>query len=193
MNQIVVASGAKCVVGLAFNSEHDKVLLQLKKKGPLFNIGLLNGPGGKVEQYPILKDHRYESFNNAMIREFKEETGLDSQQSDWLLFHHERHPSGTDLFFYTTDKLDIMQAQTTTLEPNCIVELGYSRSHEWKYPSGYVWCRHSDGIGCTTEEARERIAVQTQKKRGGLVYNMPYLIPMALTYLRTPEHRWLEG
>lgn len=182
----------KYVVGLAFNEAHTKVLLQLKKRGPAFNVGLLNGPGGKVEQYPTPADLRYESFNAAMIREFKEETGIDSQQSDWLPFHFERHPSGTELHFYTTDKLDIMQAQSTTDETNCIVELGYMRSHEWKYPNGYLWCSHSDGVSSTPQEHEERIQVQI-KKRGGLVYNMTYLIPMALTYLAHPEHRYLEG
>lgn len=183
----------KYVIGLAFNEAHTKVLLQLKKKGPEFNIGWLNPPGGKVKQYPTPEEPIYESYNGAMRREFEEETGLVSEQSDWLKFHYERHPSGAKLHCYTTDKLDIMAAQTTTDEPNVIVELGYTRSYEWQYPMGYLWCPHADGIdGFSQKEYDERIEVQT-KRRGGLAYNMPYLIPMALTYLRHPEHRYLEG
>lgn len=192
MSEIVKASGVRCVIGFAFNKAHTKLLMQLKRKGPIFNVGLLNPPGGKVEQYPKSQTDHYESFNGAMIREFKEETGLDSVQSDWLLFHRERHQSGTELYCYVTDNLDIMQAQTMESEPNVIVELGYSRSHEWKFPSGYLWCPNVDGVSATPQEHEERIAVQT-KKRGGLAYNMPYMIPMALAYLNFPEHRYLEG
>jgi 8-oxo-dGTP pyrophosphatase MutT (NUDIX family) len=188
----------KYVIGLAFNEAHTKVLLQLKKRGPEFNIGWLNPPGGKVEQYPRdTEDPRYgmkyESYNGAMRREFEEETGLASAQGDWMKFHYERHPSGAKLHCYVTDSLDIMAAQTTTDEPNVIVELGYSRTYEWKFPMGYLWCQHADGIGgLSQKEYEERIEVQT-KKRGGLAYNMPYMIPMALAYLRHPEHRYLEG
>jgi len=129
----------------------------------------------------------------GMVREFGEETGLASTKDDWMLFHFERHMSGTHLYCYVTDKLDIMQASSMEAEPNVVVELDYRRSSpEFVYPSGYVWMPHSDGISCTLQEHEERVAVQT-KDRGGLAYNMPYMIPMAMTYLRYPEHRYLEG
>lgn len=174
----------KYVIGLAFNAQHNKVLLQLKKKGPKFNIGFLNPPGGKVELG--------ESFNGAMRREFVEETGLASEQSDWLRFHFERHVSGAELHCYVTDKLPIYSAQTTTIEPNVIVELVTTRNG-WVSPYGYVWCPNADGISPTGAEYSEQIEVQTRKPNGGLAYYMNYLLPMALSYLHFPEHRYLEG
>lgn len=182
----------KYVIGLAFNAQHNKVLLQLKKKGPQFNIGFLNPPGGKVEQNPTPEDLRYESFNGAMRREFKEETGLDSEQGDWLRFHLERHQSGAELHCYVTDKLPIWSAQTTTIEPNVVVELVFGRN-DWVAPYGYVWCPNADGVSPTGAEYSEQIEVQTRKPNGGLAYYMNYMLPMALSYLEHPEHRYLEG
>lgn len=185
----------KYVIGLAFSEFHNCVLLQLKRKGPECNIGFLNPPGGKVNQYPDRPGEtkgNYESYNGAMRREFKEETGLDSVQSDWLKFHYERHPSGAKLHCYVTDKLDIFQAMNTTDEPNVIVELD-GRRGGWMFPKGYIWCQHADGLSPTQAEYNERIAIQISMTRGGLAYNMPYLIPMAKTYLEYPEHRYLEG
>lgn len=185
----------KYVIGFAFSKFHNSVLLQLKRKGPDCNIGFLNPPGGKVHQYPDRPGEtfsKYESYNGAMRREFKEETGLDSEQSDWLKFHYERHPSGAKLHCYVTDKLDISQALSTTNEPNVIVELS-ERRDGWMYPSGYVWCQYADGLSPTQAEYNERIALQSSGPRGGLAYNMSYLLPMAKAYLKHPEHRYLEG
>jgi 8-oxo-dGTP pyrophosphatase MutT (NUDIX family) len=190
----------KCVIGFAFNEAHTKLLVQLKKKGPAFNIGWLNPPGGKLNDLGSYWNEaaqrnveRRESPVQGMVREFREETGLASTKDDWLQFHYERHVSGSELYCYTTDKLDIMQAQSMESEPNVIVELGHTRSYEWVFPMGYVWCPGPDGVSSfSPQETTEHIAVQTMK-RGGLAYNMPYMIPMALTYLRHPEHRYLEG
>jgi len=48
-------------------NDKDEILLQYKRKG--FGIGKWNGPGGKVEPG--------ETSEQAVIREVKEETGLD--------------------------------------------------------------------------------------------------------------------
>jgi 8-oxo-dGTP pyrophosphatase MutT (NUDIX family) len=192
MNQIVNASGVKCVIGFAFNKAHTKLLLQLKKKGPKFNVGYLNPPGGKVKQYPTPEELKYESAVQGMVREFREETGLESTKDDWMQFHYERHQSGTELFCYVTDNLDIMQARSMEIEPNVIVEFSYRRFPEFRFPSGYIWCLNADDSSSALTEYNERIDVQL-KERGGLAYNMPYMIPMALAYLEHPEHRYLEG
>lgn len=55
------------VVGFLFNNDMTKIVLIYKNR-PYWQIGKLNGVGGKIEEY--------ESSFNAMIREFKEETGL---------------------------------------------------------------------------------------------------------------------
>lgn len=58
------------VCGFLFYS--DEVLL-VKKSKPLWQSGLLNGIGGKVENY--------ETFDQCMHREFEEETGIKARFS----------------------------------------------------------------------------------------------------------------
>ena len=63
------------VVGFLFNPDMTEVVL-IKKNRPDWQKGLLNGVGGKIEsgEDPI----------TAMIREFKEETGVEIY--NWNLF-----------------------------------------------------------------------------------------------------------
>jgi len=63
------------VCGFLFNTEQTHVLL-IRKVKPEWQKGRLNGIGGKVEQG--------ETFEDAMHREFMEETGLDIP--DWDVF-----------------------------------------------------------------------------------------------------------
>ena len=65
----------KYVLGFCFSLQLDQVLL-IKKNKPDRQIGLYNGIGGKI--------NKNERPTNAMIREFKEETGLSS--SVWIPF-----------------------------------------------------------------------------------------------------------
>lgn len=65
------------VVGFAFYG--DSVLL-IRKNRPVKQAGLLNGIGGKCE---LKTDLRYV---DAMVREFKEECGLDVPAKDWHMF-----------------------------------------------------------------------------------------------------------
>jgi len=65
------------VLGFMFDSSFDRVLL-IKKNKPEWQAGKLNGVGGKVE--------RFETGPKAMVREFKEETGVDTSESDWKYF-----------------------------------------------------------------------------------------------------------
>jgi len=64
----------KYVVGFAFSPDCRDVLLILKKK-PEWQKGFYNGIGGHVEEN--------ESPVRAMVREFKEETGIDTHESHW--------------------------------------------------------------------------------------------------------------
>lgn len=61
------------VVGFVFDHAREHVML-VRKRRPIFQVGLLNGVGGKVESY--------ETSHAAMVRECAEESGL--QISDWL-------------------------------------------------------------------------------------------------------------
>uniref|UniRef100_A0A6M3LCS5 Nudix hydrolase domain-containing protein n=1 Tax=viral metagenome TaxID=1070528 RepID=A0A6M3LCS5_9ZZZZ len=79
------------VVGFAFNNNCSEVLLIHKIK-PEWQRGRVNGIGGKLE-----KD---EHFYDCMVREFKEETGVGTDSSDWT---HYCTLSGEDFkvyFFY---------------------------------------------------------------------------------------------
>lgn len=65
------------VLGLAFDADAENVLL-IRKNRPDWQAGKLNGAGGKVEpgETPL----------QAMIREFQEETGLDTSAAYWTPF-----------------------------------------------------------------------------------------------------------
>ncbi|MNR71411.1 CTP pyrophosphohydrolase [compost metagenome] len=63
------------VLGFAFSG--DQVALILKAR-PAWQAGRLNGVGGKVEPG--------EQAQAAMAREFREETGVDTDAAEWLLF-----------------------------------------------------------------------------------------------------------
>jgi 8-oxo-dGTP diphosphatase len=65
------------VLGFAFSPTGDRVVL-IEKKRPDWQLGKLNGVGGRVEngEKPV----------DAMVREFKEETGVDTTRDDWRYF-----------------------------------------------------------------------------------------------------------
>lgn len=77
----------KWVLGFIFNETGQVVLLLKKRRGPKFNIGKLNGIGGKIE--------RGESPLQAIIREAKEETGIEDFKADWRQFATLETESGT--------------------------------------------------------------------------------------------------
>lgn len=66
------------VVGFAFNKEKTQVLL-IKKTKPVWQNGLLNGIGGKIENYDITPYH-------AMTREFIEECNIKTTEEEWYYF-----------------------------------------------------------------------------------------------------------
>jgi len=64
----------KYSLGFIFNESMDKVLL-ISKLAPAWQIGLLNGLGGKVEEG--------EDGITCMVREIKEECCLDTEKENW--------------------------------------------------------------------------------------------------------------
>lgn len=62
------------VLGIALSADRRKILL-IRKLTPEWQRGLLNGIGGKIEagETPV----------QAMLREFKEETGVDTTLHNW--------------------------------------------------------------------------------------------------------------
>lgn len=79
-------------LGFAFSPDHSRVLL-IKKTRPEWQAGLLNGVGGKVEQD--------ESTHDAMVREFKEETNIDTVPENWAEFGLHSGP-GYELRLFST-------------------------------------------------------------------------------------------
>lgn len=66
------------VLGFAFTQNRDRVALIWKMKGPPSVVGKLNGIGGKVEPDEIPRQ--------AMVREFREETGVEIAEEEWKQF-----------------------------------------------------------------------------------------------------------
>jgi 8-oxo-dGTP diphosphatase len=64
-------------LGFAF-TDHDNFVVLIRKNKPAWQKGLLNGVGGKLEQY--------EFCNAGMAREFEEETGIKTLGTDWTPF-----------------------------------------------------------------------------------------------------------
>lgn len=64
-------------LGFAFDANLENVIL-IEKLKPDFQKGKLNGIGGKIEAG--------ESAVDAMVREFKEETGVETTTCDWYKF-----------------------------------------------------------------------------------------------------------
>lgn len=65
-------------LGFAFNEEMNRVIL-IKKNRPSWQAGLLNGVGGEVESFDA-------SPVAAQVREFREETGIETTTAEWKLF-----------------------------------------------------------------------------------------------------------
>lgn len=63
------------VVGFAFNFDYSEVLL-IEKLKPEWQKGKRNGIGGKIEFG--------ESQVQAMVREFREETGVETIEDNWI-------------------------------------------------------------------------------------------------------------
>lgn len=87
---VIEAHRTDAVVGFAFSEDLRTVLL-IRKQRPASQAGKLNGVGGKVEAC--------ESFIDAMVREFREEAGLDTGPSDWTHFASLEAPRWRIAFF----------------------------------------------------------------------------------------------
>jgi 8-oxo-dGTP diphosphatase len=86
-----LASVKQMVIGIAFDFANNRVVLLVKNR-PDWMAGCLNGVGGKVEpdETPLA----------AMVREFKQETGVLTTEEEWMLFHYEQRLDGPKLYFY---------------------------------------------------------------------------------------------
>ncbi len=86
------------VNGFMYCEDESKVVL-IKKEKPEWQRGLLNGVGGKIELG--------ESPKQAIVREFEEETGVKTSESEWKLFAIIGRESQFKVYFFVaiTDKM----------------------------------------------------------------------------------------
>jgi 8-oxo-dGTP diphosphatase len=100
------------VAGFAFSADGEKVVL-IEKKRPKWQAGKLNGVGGHIEagEYPI----------TAIVREYKEETGVKSKASDWYCFACLRGKEFV-LYFYSAFNDALLNVQTMTDESVCVYD-----------------------------------------------------------------------
>ena len=110
-----------------------------------------------------------ESPVQAMVREALEECGVQTTKDNWRQFHYERR---------------------LTLTPD-----QPSRTTHLYFYACAASERHMNKVRTMTDE---EVDVYHHDHRGQIgdfpmVHNLPWLIPMALDYLASPEHRYMEG
>lgn len=93
------------VVGFVFDPLLHRVLL-IEKNRPEWQKGLMNGIGGKIEEY--------ETPIEAMVRECEEESGLYT--TDWTLKIIMHEGGGNVIYFFTTIHEDMKRAKALTDE-----------------------------------------------------------------------------
>jgi len=116
------------VVGFCFSEDLSTVVL-IHKQRPAWQNGLLNGVGGKIEagESPIA----------AMVREFKEETGVDTNQNDWeCVSTIESDDWWMFVFFCKSD--EYVQAARTTEEEE-IVKIPVNRIQHFPTITNLRW------------------------------------------------------
>lgn len=96
------------VVGLAFDLSRNMVVMVHKMSGPPCVIGNWNGVGGKVDPG--------ETPAHAMVREFREETGVEIIEDDWHQFC-ELNAKDYDLHFFWAASSSVFQCRTMEKEP----------------------------------------------------------------------------
>ena len=118
------------VLGFAFNQDKDMVLLIIKKR-PEWQANHANGIGGKIEpgEKPI----------DAMLREFKEETGYQSLPTDWSTFGMMQGPEWLAHLFVSFT-IDTDMCGTTTDEQVWLCTV--NDLHKCKTVSNIPWLVH---------------------------------------------------
>lgn len=79
------------------------LVLLTKKIKPDWQAGLLNGVGGKLG--------KVETPVDGMVREFLEETGVQTLPADWRLFATEREPFKAWVYFFVMNMTPVQRAE----------------------------------------------------------------------------------
>jgi 8-oxo-dGTP diphosphatase len=101
------------VVGFAFSPNKEKVALIIKNR-PSWQLGYLNGIGGKIEkgECPI----------NGMVREFEEEACIKTNALDWTYFAYESGPYFKIYYYYTVfDDIEEFNAITCNTDEEILL------------------------------------------------------------------------
>jgi 8-oxo-dGTP diphosphatase len=103
------------VVGFLFSHDRRWVTL-IKKTRPEWQAGKYNGVGGKVEVD--------EAINDAMVREFYEETGVKTKYREWEEFALLRGDHGAVYVFkaFSTEHLSAVKTKTDEEIMNILVK-----------------------------------------------------------------------
>lgn len=107
-------------LGFAFNSkEKDMLVLLIRKLKPKWQEGKLNGVGGKIEQgeTPIA----------AMVREFKEETNIQTSEKDWtkrgIMEGHRANGEYWCVYIFAADLGDTVQLWMPSPTPELLITI----------------------------------------------------------------------
>jgi 8-oxo-dGTP diphosphatase len=122
----------KYCLGFAFDAARKRVVL-IRKKRPSWQAGQLNGVGGHVEEG--------ETFWQCMVREYREETGVDTFESDWTRFGR-LHSGDFEMEVFANYVTNIEQVKTMTDEPVGIYSVALDVSgisKQYKLISNLSW------------------------------------------------------
>lgn len=116
------------VCGFAFNSSMTEVLL-IRKNRPEWQKGFLNGVGGHIEDG--------ETSIEAMLREFKEEAGLDTISENWtsLIILSDPFGSWRVYFYYGIFYLNMAKSMTDEL----LIPVDLNVLHKHKVIPNLLW------------------------------------------------------
>jgi 8-oxo-dGTP diphosphatase len=114
---------AKFVLGFPiYQAENSVRVLLHEKTKPQEHAGLYNGFGGKIE--PV-GDDAEESPTDAMVREFKEETGVETLSRQWRHFAT-IDKTGVRVYCFVIPLMSQQLDLAVKTDPTCI----YPRLHE---------------------------------------------------------------
>ncbi len=95
------------VNGFMYSNDKKRVVL-IRKNQPQWQKGYLNGVGGKIELN--------ETPQQAIVREFEEETGVVTDELEWTLFSIIRRDLEYEVYFFFCVSDKVYDAKTTEAE-----------------------------------------------------------------------------
>lgn len=157
-----MSSGLKFVCVFPFDDEMEMCSIIRKSYGPIpgnpnGQAGLLNGWGGKIEAKDLGRP------DNAVRREFKEESGIPIPNIQLFHFATEHYAHGNTVYFYYFRDTQIAHA---------LIPLG----------------KNKDGDDIIPLRPFERSINELEREK--FVWNTPYLLHMAKVLSQRPFDTW---